>query len=100
MNYRPKPGALQPSVPSLADGNPLSFPASTRLTPEREGMAAEYVRILKRHRWHILVCAFGGLLLCVLIGLRSIPIYTTRTSLEIRSVNNDFMDMRTVAPTG
>ena len=84
---------------------PSSFPVNSyanlpAITEPREAMAAEYLRIFKRHRWSILLsaCAVGFLFL--LSGLGTMPLYTTRTSLDIRSVNHDFMDMRSLAPTG
>ena len=68
--------------------------------PERESLVEEYWRILVRHRGLIACCAVGGLLLAVLSGLTTQPVYRTRTSLDIRSLNSDFMNMRSVAPTG
>ena len=68
--------------------------------PPRETLLAEYIRIFKRRRSLILLCAVCGLLLALLAGIASEPIYRTRTSLEIKNLNGDFMDMRSVAPTG
>ena len=68
--------------------------------PVHETLLAEYVRVFKRHRGLISVCAFAGLLLALLAGVGAEPLYRTRTSLEIKSLNGDFMDMRSVAPTG
>jgi succinoglycan biosynthesis transport protein ExoP len=68
--------------------------------PERETLVAEYVHILGRHRGLIALCACIGLVLALLLGIASEPVYRTRTSLEIKSLNGDFMDIRAVAPTG
>ena len=67
---------------------------------ERESLVEEYWRILVRHRLLIGGCAVAGLLFALLTGLTTQPLYRTRTSLDIRSLNSDFMNMRSVAPTG
>ena len=67
---------------------------------ERESLVEEYMRILMRHKLLILSCAAGGLLLAMLLGLTTQPIYRTRTSLDIRSLNADFMNLHNVAQTG
>ncbi len=68
--------------------------------PVHETLMAEYLRVFKRHRGLIALCAFVGILLALLAGVTSEPLYRTRTSLEIKSLNGDFLDMRSVAPTG
>lgn len=68
--------------------------------PAHDTLLAEYVRVFERHRISILGCAVLGLLLALAAGVGSQPLYRTRTSLEIKSLNGDFMDRRSVAPTG
>ena len=65
-----------------------------------EGLLDDYLRTLSRHRRAILLCAVLGAAIALLFGLTSLPVYRTRTSLDIRSINNDFMNIRDVAPTG
>lgn len=65
-----------------------------------ESMVEEYLRIFTRHRWLIVCCGVLGVVLSLLFGLRSLPLYRTRTSLEIRSLNGDFMNIRSVETTG
>ncbi len=67
---------------------------------QQESLLEEYLRTLRRHARLIAACALAGLALAVLLGLHTQPLYRTRTSLDIRSLNSDFMDMRSVAPTG
>lgn len=86
------------AVPSLRT-TPVSRPVEVD-EPARETLLAEYARVFTQHRGLILLCAAGGLLLALLAGLTSEPVYRTRTSLEIKSLNGDFMDIRSVAPTG
>ena len=63
------------------------------------GMLSNYRQLLKRHLKLIVLCACIGVATTLLMGLGVLPMFTTRTSLEIRSVNQNFMDMRSVAPT-
>lgn len=66
----------------------------------QESLSEEYLRTLLRHRGLIALCALAGLALALLLGVRTLPLYRTRTSLDIRSLNTDFMDMHAIAPTG
>ncbi|MGI4755220.1 MAG: GumC family protein [Janthinobacterium lividum] len=66
---------------------------------ERPGMVSEYYRICMRHRWLIAGLACLGLVLSLLFHLTTQPVYETRTSLEIQSMNSEFMDNRSVTPT-
>ncbi len=89
--YQPAPLTGLPSMPRI----PV-----TRIEVPPEGMVQEYGRTYKRHRKLIMICAGLGLLLSILLELPQLPTYSTRTSLEIRSVNNDFMDLHSVQATG
>ncbi len=100
---------LSPRRDPLHSGERNSFQASAHAAsveryeaeePERESLVEEYLRIVMRHKQLIVSCAAAGLLLALLVGLTTQPIYRTRTSLDIRSLNTDFMNMRNVAPTG
>jgi polysaccharide biosynthesis transport protein len=65
-----------------------------------ESMVEEYLRVFGRHRWLIAGFALLGFVASFVLGLRSLPVYRTRTSLEIRSLNGDFMNIRSVETTG
>lgn len=60
----------------------------------------DYVRTISRWRVAILCCAVVGGLLSLLFNLDVLPLYQARTSLDIQSINGDFLNMRNVAPTG
>lgn len=64
---------------------------------ERTGMVAEYYRIVMRHRWLVAGLACLGVLLSILFHLTTQPVYETRTSVEIQSMNSEFMDSKSVA---
>ena len=68
--------------------------------PPTESLFEEYIRTLGRHRVLIGLFALGGITLGLLLGVSSLPVYRTRTSLDIRNLNGDFLDIRTVNPTG
>ncbi len=75
-------------------------PAAPSQSPEPAGMLAEYWQIVKRHRRLLLLCAFTGIVLSQLLNLSTAPVYRTRTSLDIRSLNSDFLNMHSVSATG
>ena len=76
-------------------------PPSRRRKKERaDNLLRQYVTTLLRWRWAILGCALVGLLASQCLHLSTLPIFRARTSLDIQSINSDFMNMRNVAPTG
>ena len=69
--------------------------------PDQGGsLLDEYLLTLKRHRQALLLFALCGAVLGVLLGAGSLPTYATRTSLDIRPLNGDFMNIRSVSATG
>ncbi len=65
----------------------------------RTSLVEEYYRSLARHSRLIIVMALGFALLGFLAHLATQPTYRTRTSLDIQSVNSDFMNLHTVDAT-
>ena len=80
--------------PSLEYHNEIQDPAP------QESLVEEYYRTVKRHRALVLLCSAGGLLFALALSIHSLSLYRTRTSLDIRSLNSDFMNMRSVSETG
>ncbi len=69
--------------------------------PEEESrnLLEEYFHALLRHKLLIAGFALGGVLLSLGLTLTTAPMYRTRTSLSIQSLNKDFMNMSSVDPT-
>jgi uncharacterized protein involved in exopolysaccharide biosynthesis len=65
-----------------------------------ESLGGEYFRTFSRHHKLILVCGLTGVAISFLLNIHSLPLYRTRTSLDIRTLNSDFMGIRSVATTG
>ena len=59
----------------------------------------EYWQILRRRKGTVLIFAFLGTLAGLLVSLPQTPIYEARTSLEIESLNENFLDLANVNPT-
>ena len=78
--------------------SPLMRRSSSTLEPGGS-LVIEYYRTMSRYRWTILFAALLGLLAGFLIHLTSLPVYEARTSVDVQTLNGDFMNMRTVAPT-
>ncbi len=103
MEYRPasRERLARSSSPRLAASNQAGFDTPLTEGEERDGgMAREYGRTLWRGRWPLALLCVLGVLGSFLFDLSTLPVYRARTSLDIQSMNADFMDMRTVAPTG
>ena len=79
------------------DGSPEFRP--TRSQPHAN-LLMDYVRTVSRWRVAILCCALVGGLVSLLFNFDVLPLYQARTSLDIQSVNGDFLNMRNVAATG
>src|SRR5690242_18231506 len=92
--------ALQPKVMP-----PESDPARYDLAPQfafaepDSGLLLEYWGILKRSKWTILTLAVFGAAAGYLVTLPQTPIYQARTSIEIQSLNENFLNMKEVDPT-
>ena len=84
----PEHGSYDPPLPSpdRKDRNP--------------NLLLDYVRTLSRFRVVIAMCAVTGILASFLLNLTTLPVYRARTSLDIQSLNGDFMNMHTLSPTG
>lgn len=74
--------------------------SGSQVEPMPVGMLGEYWQTVRRHRRLLLLCALVGLVLSQLLNLNTAPVYRTRTSLDIRGLNSDFLNMHSVSATG
>lgn len=87
-------------TPATANAAPMNYPDFGIEPPaETMGLLQEYLQTVMRYKWSLAAFAVVGLLLSLLFGLKTLPVYRTRTSIEIRSVNSDFLNRRMVNPT-
>ncbi|MBV9404990.1 MAG: GumC family protein, partial [Acidobacteriaceae bacterium] len=77
----------------------IPLPAGTDAIdePETAGLI-EYWRILRRHKATWIIFAFVGALAGFLITLPQTPIYQARTSIEIISLNDNFLNFKQATP--
>lgn len=95
-------------VPARKIASPVDFvgkssallPPSTDVGDRKSSVLLDYIRTLTRFRWIIGLCAVVGLLSSFLLNLTTLPVYQARTSLDIQSLNGNFMNMNTLSPTG
>jgi succinoglycan biosynthesis transport protein ExoP len=59
----------------------------------------EYVQILRRRKGILILITGLGLLVSLLLTIPQTPIYEARGSIEIQSLNSNFLNMRNVSPT-
>ncbi len=78
-------------------GYPSGMPGADE--DEEEGGLLEYWRILRRRKGTLIIGAVLGLLIGIVVTLPQTPIYQAGTTLEIQSVNQNFMDMQNVQQT-
>ena len=78
---------------------PTAHLPSAKPHAAQQSLVEEYLHTVSRHRILIVLAALAGALALLLLNLRTLPTYRTRTSLDIRSINTEFMDIHAVAPT-
>ena len=87
------------SLPTGGSGDEAVNARSGRSQPHTN-LLLEYLRTISRWKTVIFGCALLGGFLSVLLNLDVLPLYQARTSLDIQSINGDFLNMRSVAATG
>ena len=97
----PAPAQMDRYLPHPDDGygELRGYPGEASSAP-RPNLLKEYFQVLRRWRKAILIFAVAGAALGLLLTLGSLPVYQARTSLDIQSLNGDFMNRRDVAATG
>jgi polysaccharide biosynthesis transport protein len=101
---------LSPGNISSLPGEPIArtvLPAREALAPmctnqyySEPRLFTDYTRTLSRWRVVILSCGVAGALVSFSLTLPVLPLYLARTSLDIQTINGDFLNMRNVAPVG
>jgi capsular exopolysaccharide synthesis family protein len=66
---------------------------------DSDGGLIEYWRIIRRNSRSIITTALAGLTLGFLIGVPMKPVFRAKTSLEVLTINEDFMNMKQANPT-
>ena len=67
--------------------------------PESPSLLLDYWKLLKRHKWTILLMAFLGALAGLLVALPQTKVYRSQTTLEIQSLNENLLNTRDVDPS-
>lgn len=83
----------------LARPQYIEVPASPVIEEPGSSLLLEYFDIIRRHKGTLILIAFLGFLASILLTLPQTPIYQARASLEIQSINDDFLNMRDMSPT-
>jgi capsular exopolysaccharide synthesis family protein len=73
--------------------------AAQETVPQPPGSLLEYWRILRRRKGALLLLTFTGGLSTCLFTLPQTPLYQARTSIEVQSLNENFLNLRAVNPT-
>ncbi|MBE0659129.1 MAG: polysaccharide biosynthesis tyrosine autokinase [Bryobacteraceae bacterium] len=78
---------------------PQQQPAGFDDEEDDGGGLLDYWRLLRRRKGTVIIGAAAGLLIGVAVTLPQTPIYKASTSLEIQSLNQNFMNMQNVQQT-
>jgi capsular exopolysaccharide synthesis family protein len=107
MNQLPPPGDPAPKAlePQFTHAGPAPARSGYFEPPPQDsdqaasGGLLEYWRMLRRRKGTLLLIAFLGALAGFLLTLPQTPVFQARLSLEIQSVNENFLNMRDNNPT-
>src|SRR3954467_1094226 len=87
--------AVAPAPPSARTAGYVDVPS--RYSPGADDAAPggllEYWNILRRRKVTVLLFAVVGTLGAILLTLPQTPVYQARTSIEIQTMNQEFMNM-------
>ena len=92
---QPPVGLPAPSYQGAQTYAPASY--APYHTDAQTGGLLEYWRILRRRKGTVILVAFIGVVLGVLVTLPQTPVFQARTSLEVQDINQDFMNMKQVS---
>src|ERR1035438_131832 len=92
--------ALEPRTPVIdvrARSYPID-PSDRDGGDSNQGGLLDYWRILRRRKGTVILAAFFGILIGVLVTLPQTPVYQARASLEIQDINKNFMNSKDMSP--
>src|SRR5438093_1084306 len=75
-----------------------TFMADSQDDPSRDGVVA-YWRMVTRHKWLVVLVAFVGAMVGLLVTLPQTPVYQSQTSLEVQGLNENFLNLQNLNPT-
>src|ERR1700683_4069248 len=79
-----------------------SYGTSVSLSPsqgERAQSGADYLRMIWKRKWIVLLVTLVGTACGLTAGLRQIPRYQARLTLELQPPNEGFLNLNELAPT-
>jgi polysaccharide biosynthesis transport protein len=89
-----------PEVQYIPEAERPSFANRRDVTPqESPSLLLEYWKLVKRHKWMILLMAFLGALTGLLVALPQTKVFRSETTLEIQPFNENLLNTREVDPS-
>ncbi len=77
----------------------IGLPSSAFIEQPGPGPLLEYMNIIRRRKRALILIALLGLFISLLLTLPQKSIYQARASVEIRTLNDNFLNMREINPT-
>jgi capsular exopolysaccharide synthesis family protein len=78
----------------------LEAPDHFAIDDEAPGLLLEYWYMFRRRKGFLVLLACMGVLAAGLLTFPEMPVYQARTTLEIQNLNENFLNMHDVSPTG
>src|SRR5207247_4819358 len=75
-----------------------AFMAESQADGSRDGVVA-YWRMVTCHKWIVVLVAFAGAMVGLLVTLPQTPVYQSQTSLEVQGLNENFLNLQNLNPT-
>ncbi|MBI4877396.1 MAG: hypothetical protein HY822_22440, partial [Acidobacteria bacterium] len=97
------PRSREPRLPARSEPVSQAYrPAydytADQFEDQEQGSLIEYWRMLQRRKGTVILIAFVGALVGLLVTLPQTPVYQARLSLEVQDLNQNFMNMKEVSP--
>src|ERR1035438_4600694 len=93
----PRQPVIDLAVPVRSRSYPID-PDRDAMNDSAQGGLLDYWRILRRRKGTVILAAFFGILIGVLVTLPQTPVYQARASLEIQDINQNFMNSKDMSP--
>src|SRR4051812_310020 len=96
--HSPQADGLVPVRPGRPAPMYLTNPALGTVVPE--DVPAQYWRHLWRMKWVVAGCAAAGVAVGLAVAALQTPIYRTKAVLELQTLNQNYLDMKSIDPVG
>lgn len=101
FNRKENSKSLVRRAPVWRNAGPGVTPAPYEVIGERPqpDTLPDYLAMIRRRGWLVVMCMLMGLIAATIYSLKQRPMYQSRASLEVQTLNTNFLNTREVTPT-